>query len=538
MNCSLKIFLLLLISLVSLSLLSFQTNNHEVLPKQSANSFDKMLAVDSRKLEGNNIRTWFRTNGSFNRDPATGNSGFEWPKNTSKFARYASGLLIGAVSQSDTLVCVAMYTYEYLPGYVDNNGMPQGRDNPDYRIYNISATDTSDYEAWRNIASVQGAYLDSMGNPFLIGAQTMFYSYTDGYADSHGNNAGGTAPLKAQILQTNWCINNAALRNVIFSEFRVINRSNIAWNNAYISIWTDDDLGGSGDDAVGCDSLTGLAYTYNYASSDPTYGNPPPAVGTTVLRSPLKYTGNMNDTVKYYSPPGSNNKIVKVGYMFTGISSFNTYINGDPTAGDPTNYRETYRNIQGLKRNGTSWINPITSSTTKFPYSGNPVNSSGWIMTSGNDRRSMQSFGPLTVQPGDTQSVIIAQLVASGSTNLQSITSLKTLSAYVKNFFENNLTVSVQNVSLEVPSVYNLAQNYPNPFNPSTTISYSIPEAGNVKLSVFDMMGREVMILVNEFRQAGIYEAILNAERFASGTYFYRLETGNYISAKKMVYLK
>lgn len=538
MYYSLKIFLLLLISLASLSLFSFQTNNHEVLPKQSVNSYGKMLAIDSKELKGNNISTWFRTNGSFNRNPATGNSGFEWPKGSSKFARYASGLWIGAVSQSDTLVCVAGYLCEYLPGYVDNNGMPQGRDNPDYRIYNISTTDTSNYEAWRNIASVQGAYLDSMGNPFLMGAQTMFYSYTDGYADSHGNNAGGTAPLKAQILQTNWCFNNAALRNVIFSEFRVINRSNIAWTNAYISIWTDDDLGGSGDDAVGCDSLTGLAYTYNYASSDPIYGNPPPAVGTTVLRSPLKYTGNMNDTVKYYSPPGSNNYIVKVGYRFTGISSFNTYINGDPTAGDPTNYRETYRNIQGLKRNGTSWINPITSSTTKFPYSGNPANGTGWIMTSGNDRRSMQSFGPLTVQPGDTQSIIIAQLVASGSTNLQSITALITLSEYVKYIFENNLTVSVQNVLQEVPSTYNLAQNYPNPFNPSTTISYSIPEAGDVKLSVFDMMGREVMTLVNEFRHAGSYEAILNADRFASGTYFYRFETGNYISAKKMVYLK
>jgi hypothetical protein len=129
-------------------------------------------------------------------------------------------------------------------------------------------------------------------------------------------------------------------------------------------------------------------------------------------------------------------------------------------------------------------------------------------------------------------------LVASGSTNLQSITALKTLSEYVKYIFENNLTVSVQNVLQEVPSTYNLAQNYPNPFNPSTTISYSIPEAGDVKLSVFDMMGREVMTLVNEFRQAGSYEAILNADRFASGTYFYRLETGNYISAKKMVYLK
>lgn len=78
-------------------------------------------------MDGNNISTWYRNNGSFNRDPVTGNSGFEWPKGESKFARYASGLWIGAVVGNDTLIAIAEYDYEYLPGYVDNKGNPQGR---------------------------------------------------------------------------------------------------------------------------------------------------------------------------------------------------------------------------------------------------------------------------------------------------------------------------------------------------------------------------------------------------------------------------
>jgi hypothetical protein len=59
-----------------------------------------------------------------------------------KFARYASGLWMGALVGDDTLVAIAEYDYEYLPGYVDGNGLPQGKDNPDYRIYIIDRNDT------------------------------------------------------------------------------------------------------------------------------------------------------------------------------------------------------------------------------------------------------------------------------------------------------------------------------------------------------------------------------------------------------------
>lgn len=249
---------------------------------------DNLRAVDSKQLNVNQINTWFRTNGSFNRDPSTGNSGFEWPKGQSKFARYASGIWIGAVVDGDTLVCIAEYDYEYLPGYVDNNGDPQGSDDPNYRIYNLSSTDTSDYGPWRTIAAGQGAYLDSAGNPLLLGSQTMFYSYTDGYASAHGNNAGSTAPLKAQILQTNWSYNvNGPLSNMSFSEFRIINRSNKSWTRCYIALWTDDDLGDANDDATSVDTLLNLGITYNFDNNDPNYGAAPPAVGLTTSEGRL-----------------------------------------------------------------------------------------------------------------------------------------------------------------------------------------------------------------------------------------------------------
>lgn len=85
---------------------------------------------------------------------------------------------------------------------------------------------------------------------------------------------------------------------------------------------------------------------------------------------------------------------------------------------------------------------------------------------------------------------------------------------------------------------YSLDQNYPNPFNPATTISYSIPEESQVSLKIYDVMGSEVAELVNGRQLAGMYNVNFNASSLASGTYFYKLMAGDFVSVKKMVLLK
>ena len=94
------------------------------------------------------------------------------------------------------------------------------------------------------------------------------------------------------------------------------------------------------------------------------------------------------------------------------------------------------------------------------------------------------------------------------------------------------------NVKVISPLKYALEQNYPNPFNPNTTIKYSIPEDGIVKLKVYNVLGQEIKTLVNNVQKAGRYEIAFDASRFASGVYYYRLETSNYTSIKKMILLK
>ena len=85
---------------------------------------------------------------------------------------------------------------------------------------------------------------------------------------------------------------------------------------------------------------------------------------------------------------------------------------------------------------------------------------------------------------------------------------------------------------------FQLSQNYPNPFNPTTTIKYSIPQESFVHLKVYDVIGREVAILVNEEKMPGNYEVKLDASGLASGVYFYTLSTGSYTQTKKLVLIK
>ena len=102
----------------------------------------------------------------------------------------------------------------------------------------------------------------------------------------------------------------------------------------------------------------------------------------------------------------------------------------------------------------------------------------------------------------------------------------------------NNSTVGIQNISTELPESFTLEQNYPNPFNPVTNIKFSIPQSGIVKLKVYDILGKEMAVLVNKQLTAGSYLADFNGSNFASGVYFYKLEAEGFSEIKKMMLVK
>jgi formate-dependent nitrite reductase cytochrome c552 subunit len=100
------------------------------------------------------------------------------------------------------------------------------------------------------------------------------------------------------------------------------------------------------------------------------------------------------------------------------------------------------------------------------------------------------------------------------------------------------VTGIVEEPLIEIPREFRLYQNYPNPFNPSSIIRYDVPKSGFVKLSVFDLAGREIRTLVNQWQAAGSYSVTLSANSMASGVYFYRLTTASITQTRKMVLIR
>ena len=97
---------------------------------------------------------------------------------------------------------------------------------------------------------------------------------------------------------------------------------------------------------------------------------------------------------------------------------------------------------------------------------------------------------------------------------------------------------SIKPISSEIPQNFLLEQNYPNPFNPVTNIKFQVQSSKFVKLVVFDLLGKEVKTLVNEYKQAGTYQVSFNAEGLSSGIYFYRMSVGDFVDTKNMVLVR
>jgi hypothetical protein len=106
------------------------------------------------------------------------------------------------------------------------------------------------------------------------------------------------------------------------------------------------------------------------------------------------------------------------------------------------------------------------------------------------------------------------------------------------NWFPEQGSTAVSQTPSSVPGKFELSQNYPNPFNPSTKISYTLAAKGMTRLSVFDLLGREVAVLVNEVQNAGSHDVTFIPNNLSSGVYFYKLMNSGTVTSMKMVLMK
>jgi len=363
-----------------------------------------LFAADNSLLFGKNDGFYFPFLGDIN-DILTGTQ--------DKTVVYSSGLVMGGKIDNQIRTAVALYDTEFVPGnMIGNDPAP---DNESFKVYKIDASSgpgDPDYDNW---PSSMGAPVDEMGNPLLIGDQTLWAVYNDAGEHDYFGYGGGTDPLGIEVQQTVWASNDAGEENVVYLQYKLYNRGSNAIDSFYFGFTADPDIGFAGNDLVGCDSLDNIFYAYNGNSSDAVYGSVPPAWGGKVVYGPV--VPSTGDTAVFGGKPMPN-------YKNIGMVSFNRYINGT----DPYTPLEMFNYLKGLDAvagGGTPYIDPNTANVTTFPFSGDPLTGDGWVDMLPGDRRLMVGFGPFTFAPSDSQQVVLKIGARMESNNLYSITALK-----------------------------------------------------------------------------------------------------------------
>ncbi|HEX9657889.1 MAG TPA: hypothetical protein VGB89_13360, partial [Bacteroidota bacterium] len=387
-------------------------------------------------MDVNRISTPIRNNGSFNRDPNTGNAGFEWPKGTGKTANYASGLWLGGKVADDVRVAAAEYSYEFDAGSIINN-QPANPADSIWRVYSIkrgdNAANNADYAEWPwqhgapSIIAPDGSRV-----PEMIGDQTVWCVFNDADSSIHTNF--NSLPLGVEVQLTAYAyVNGNQLGDNIFFKWMIINKSGETIDSMYVTIWSDVDLGDSGDDLDGCDTTLGLGYTYN-DGVDGVYGSIAPATGFVLLQGPL-VPGTPTDTARF--PDGR----VIPGMKELEMTSFIRYGN-DGVMGNPNTPQEVLFYQQGINRNGQP-IRDNNGNVTKFMFPGDPnlpLGPTNWIETPGmgGERRFMVNAGPFTFGDGEMQEIVAANLIAVGDSPTQSVTALKDAANVLAGVYASN----------------------------------------------------------------------------------------------------
>jgi hypothetical protein len=413
--------------------------------------FQKPLISDYTQFDANDIRAYITNYGSFFRHPVTGNSGFEWPKGSGDFEIYDSGLWVGAKVNGEARVAISFYTYEYAPGTIDiETHLPADPEDPTYKIYDIEQGNTSSWD-YQNWPFWDGAPVDENGDPLLIGDQTLWCVYNDADSAVHTNMK--SKPLGIEVQQTvfGWDLDYLNLKDVVFLRFLVINKSDETLDSTYLTLWCDSDLGDSGDDMTGTDSLLQLGFVYNNSNNDGEIGLNPPAVGITLLQGPI--VSSPGDTAVFYGKKRAGYKNLPVNSIVCPLKP-SMYINGSPRT-----YQDTYYLMQARWKNGSHMTyggtgDDTTSYATNFMYTGDPVAGTGWLDPYPADKRFILNCGPVTMAPGDSQEVIFATHIAQGTSNLNSLTILKQQSQNLRSIYPDKLFDIPQNLKCEI--------NYPN----------------------------------------------------------------------------
>jgi len=470
----LKIAILVLIC-SSLGYSKPRSGNNNGNPFQFSPQSPNTLVLQRVILNPNNVLAYFQNSGIFNQNTTSGNlAGLEWPRGKGTTACFTAGLSIGCMintAQGPKMAQVmASYKGEWAPSFVPSpvsivTGTPSG-----FKMYVVRAGDNAntnpDYANWKLMVPY-GAQYDDVNNNGQYddgvdipgqknAAMTMFECQSDAQISERtsGEGFGGgvnTPILFAEVHWSAWAYTTPGLEDMQFINWVVINKDTTSWNQTFMGVVVDPDLGWANDDYIGCDTTTNLGYCYNGTNNDQNYGSAPPAFGMVYFRSPV--IRSINDTL--------------------GLTSFvffsNTSVLPPPCESDPNGEAyPAYLMLQGFKKDSSCYLDPMqplgsSYKKTKFVYPGDPESGTGWTEFTGSipncnrdstgtivtpnpvgDRRFIFNSGrqDFTMNPGDTQNIIVAQFVQRGSSNKGSVTKLKRLARTARIIYNANFNVT------------------------------------------------------------------------------------------------
>lgn len=472
---------------------------------------------------------------------------------------------------------------DYLPGNV-------GSDANDIRnkIYILNSNEGDFNASWGNWkdAVEQGALFydgdfDGVYNPVdknengkwdtdedrpdLIGDQTAWYVFNDS-KEATMRKYNDVTPKGIEINQTVFAYSvdkENVLNNVVFIRYIIKNKSEVIerYDSVYFSLAFDADIGDYWDDLVGSNEELNSTFAYNN-EADENFGENPPAVFITLLQGPLvDGTTNEEGYIRRGDILGEIKFTSKKNLeMTSSITPRRNAVQIPIQFGDPGTKEEANNLIIGGKYhdgtsisvkdfelgNGDELGDSAKIIDPKYMFSGNPIGNSGWLPKYESDWRTMNSTGPFALEKDQSIELVYALIVGRGENSLNSLIVAEEYVNSIIVFYKSNFDLTTVDVKKQtdklVVDAFQLYQNYPNPFNPSTTISYSLPKSGFVQLKIYDVLGEEVAILVNEEKQIGKYKVEFNASSaqggLSSGVYFYRLQSGSFTETKKLILLR
>jgi len=424
----------------------------------------------------NNVSTVIKNDGISDIDVSESGSGLVFPKGSNRTAIFTSGLLWGAFLGGDPQVRVGGTAYRtgMQGGAILSNGSVQTQDDPTNRIYRVRPTvypggpnvDVSgeandegksedevrtqydlDWAEWP--ATLGAPYFDGNGNgmydpdqssgdiPGVKGADQSIWFVANDQNAAKTTNLYGAQPLGIEMQATFWAYaQTGALGNMFFRKYTVINKTDVLgdpqdFNEMYITMWSDPDLGDASDDFMGSDTTLSLVYIYNANLTDAVYSPlNPPAGGFDFFQGPIVESPGDSAIFKGAWRQGFKNLPMTAAYFFTNGDASVT----DPTQGSIQGSDQYYNFMKGtIGLTGDPFIDPTTGMPTKFALNGDPQTGVGWIdgqLNGPGDRRLGAASGPFTMEPGDTQEVSVAEIFAGATADVSATSAIGLLKFY------------------------------------------------------------------------------------------------------------